>query len=637
MTYNPAPKKNYIPIVLTNNTTLPDTEVYVLFEGKYKYPNGGLFFFQLTEFTSPPMGVYAPVTPATTTLSTNYSYQLSTLPRSSTGPNDYLVYVPNCPSNRFYFSINSPMFLESDASPNNISAPSYFAFYDPNYSNIYESVEMAFIPDGGTGGDLIPWTASMNTTEVDAFGFPIRIQYQSYAPATPTSVTPMVQDPNALPSGFGVGGLSGATTRSTIITSILNSLTTGDLTLQPPKIWPKLALPFYTNPYAGSGLQTYLRVLSPKQSVGGSAAPSEIGGLTSQHLPTVQPGPTQFLNYNYPPFPMNYLTANTYGNANSFADNLMAHYTSGTTLYISTGGGTPTVYQGVTTGSTPNQVMTFTGISGSHTGQVNTINESDINTFKMYSGSQLMTGGSDGDLLGFYFGDAFTVGLIGGAVGTQNSGPPPNDPINVTDAVTWEPFYTPMYYTAQYAFSGGPWMDLYSDSLHHIAVRNSVGSWLNGVGLCYGYDFDDSLGFSGTITPASTTLDTLSPYLSVTLGEIDTSVPDPYSDSTAYSVTFNFPSDVSHALQYSQGGGPYINVTNGSTVPGLVSSRSNKLNLHYTNGQGPTGDHYFDVYLYYQFIQPTSVYNGFTTGIINSTTINPNSATPTSFTINLLP
>lgn len=637
VTYNPTPKQDYIPVVITNNTTLPDTEVYVLYEGKYQNPAGDLFFFQLTPFTSPPQGVYSPVHPTTTSFSGNYSYKLSTLPKSSTGANDYLVYVPNSPSNRFYFSINSPMFLESDASPNNIAAPTYFAFYDPNYSNLYESVEMAFIPHGGTGGGDIVWTASMNTTEVDAFGLPIRIQYQSYNPAAPSTVTALIQDPNCLPSGFGVGGAPSNTTRNDILTTIINSLTTGDLTNQTPKIWPKLALPFYTNPYAGTGLQTYLRVLSPKQSLGNSSNPPFEGGLTLQHLPAVQPGPIQFLNYNYPPFPLNYLTSNTYGSTNTFADNLLANYTGGTSLYISTGGASPTIYQGVTTGTTPSQVMTFTGISGPNTGQVSVLNEGDINTFKMYSGSQILTGGADAPLIGFYLGDAFTVGLVGGMVGTQNSGPPPNDPIDITDAVVWEPYYTPMYYSAQYMFSGGPWQDLYSDSFHSVAVRNTVSSWLNGVGLCYAYDFDDSLGFSGTITPSNLTSNTLSPYLSVTLGTIDTSIPDPYSDSNTYSVTFNFPNDMAHSLQYSQGGGSYINVTNGSTVTGLTSNRSNTLNLHYTNGQGPTGDHYFNVYLYYQFVQPTSVYNGFTTGVINSTTIVPNSSTPTSFTINLLP
>lgn len=635
MTYNPTPKSGYLPVVITNASGLADTSVYVLFEGNYKIAGGDLFFFDLKDSTSPPMGVYSPVTPTEESFSVNYSYPLSSLPKSSTGANDYLVYVPSCPSNRFYFSLNSPMFLQSDASPNNIAAPTYYAFYDPNYCNLFESIELSFLPTGGSGGDDIEWTASINTTEVDAFSVPMRIQYQSYDPVNPSAKTQLLQNPNALPSGFGTGGAPGNITRSQILTSILSSLTNGDLTGQTPKIWPKLAIPFYSNPYLGTGFQTYLRVLSPKQSVGDGASPPNIGGLTDQHLPSVQPGPVQYLNYNYPPFPIDYVQSTSYGNTSTYSDNLFSHYTSGTSLFISTGGGSPTIYEGVASGSSPNQVLTFSGISGPNTGQISTLNQGDLNTFDIMSGSQLMSGGVDGDLLGFYFGDAFTVGFLASAVGTANSGPPPNDPINITDALEWEPFYTPLYYTAQYTLDGGPWFDLYAKSMHEVAVRNSVSGTLNDVGLCYGYDFDDSLGISGTITPSNLTDRELFPYASITIGLIDTPIPNPYTDPTEYNVTFEFP--LTASLEYAQGMGSFIPVTSGSTIHGLISNRANPLRLHYTNGQGPTGDHFFNVYLLYQFIQPTEVYNGSTLSIINATTITPNATTPSSFIINLLP
>lgn len=637
MTYNPAPKSGYLPVVVTNNTGLSPDLVYVLFEGHYAEPDSDLFFFELTDLTSPPMGVFSPVHPSTTSFSVNYSYPLSSLAKSSTGSNDYILYIPSAPSNRFYFSINSPIFLQSDASPNNIASPTYYAFYDPNYLNLFESIEVGYFPEGGSGGDNIPWTASFNTTEVDAFGIPLKIQYQSYDPASPTSISPLVQNPNALPSGFGLGGPSGITSRNQILTSIVSDLTNGDLSGQTPKLWPKLALPFYSNPYSGTGFQTYLRVLSPKQSVGNGSTPPNEGGLTSQHLPSVQPGPVQYLNYNYPPFPIDYVQSTSYGNTNSYSDNLFSHYTSGTSLFISTGGDTPTIYQGEATGTSPSQVLTFTGISGPNTGQISTLNQVDLNTFDIMSGNQIMTGGTDADLLGFYFGDAFTVGFLASDVGTVNSGAPPNDAINITDAVTWQPYYTPLYYDPQYSLSGGPWYDLYTHAMHNAAVRNTVTGTLNDVGLCYGYDFDDSLGISGTITPSSLTQQTLSPYASITLGVIDTPLPNPYSDVNTYSVTFNFPNAMGYALEYAQGAGSFIPVTSGDTISDLVSNRSNPLRLHYTNNQGPTGDHYFNVYLYYQFIQPTDVYNGSTVAIINSTTITPNSATPTSFIVDLLP
>lgn len=632
MTYNAVPKPGYIPVLIRNNTTQAASDIYIFFTGRYKEATGPLYFFALSDATNPPNGVFYPVAVTDTTFSANFSYQLSTLPQSSTGADDYLVYVPNTPSNRFYFSINSPIFLQSDATGSNIAPPTYYAFYDPNYSNLFESVEFSFLPKGGSGGQYIDWTATVNTTEVDAFGLPIRIQYASYDPANSSTYDILQQNPNALPSGFGQGAPTGFEARDAILSGVTSVLFNEDQTGVTPKEWPKLAIPFYTDPYAATGFQTYLRVLSPKQSVGNDAAPANIGGITTQHLPAVQPGPEQFKNYNYPPFPLDYLTAASYGNTNTFANNLFSHYTGGTNLYISTGGSSPTVYECVVSGTTPNQVLTCTGISGPNTGDISTLNESDLNTFKMYSGSQVMTGGTDADVLGFYFGDAFTVGFLGSSIGTSNSGPPPNSPINITDAVQWQPYYTSSYYSSS-SFSGGPWYDVYAKALHAYAVRNTVSGTLNGIGLCYAYDFDDSLGISGAITPSDLTDKQLYPYATLILGEIDTPIPDPYNDVNTYDVTFNF---AGTTLEY-RNGGAWTPVLTGATVNGLTSNRTTPLEIKYTNGQGPTGDHYFNVYLYYQFMQPTATYNSSEVAIINASTITPNSATPTAFTINLLP
>ena len=630
---SPAPIAGYLPVVITNTTGLPASEVLVTLAGQQTSANLAQFFFQLQS-----NALYLPVSASDTTYSPNYSYPLSSFTRCSTGPNDYLAYVPNLAGARFYFSIKQPIYLSSGtlvgSPPNKIVAPTYYAFYDPNYSNLFESVELTFIPEGGGSPPAIPWTASVNTTEVDAFCLPIQIGYYSFDPANPNAVTTMTQDPNALPSGFGVGGLAGATTRGTILTSVVNGLTASDATGQTPKIWPKLAIPFYSDPYAGTGLQTYLRVLSPKQSLGNAASPANTGNLTTQHLPAVQPGPVQFKNYNYPPFPADYLTATTYGNANSFAQNVLSFYTGGTKLYISTGGASSTVYEGVTTGSSPNLLLTMTGVSGTNVGSTATLDQSDINTFQMYSGSQPFIGTPDGTNLGFYFGDAFTVGVLPSSIGTVQA-----NPIDITDASSggWEATNIGNYYLpANSAITGGPWYDLYAKLFHNVAVRNSSTSFLNNYGLCYAYDFDDSLGISGTITPVITTPDSLNPYLRITLGSVDTVIPDPYSDSNTYTVTFTFVG--LSTLQYRQGTtGSWISATSGVPISNLQSNSTNPLYISYTNGQGPTGTHEFIVYLYYQFLVPQGSYNDSEVSIINSTTITPNSATPTAFTINMLP
>lgn len=616
----PMPMAGMLPVVITNTTGLPADQIYVTLAGE-QIAAGTQFFFKLLLG-----GILFPVTASTTTYSPDYSYPLSDFPTSTTGANDYLAYVPSLNGARFYFSITQPMYLQSDT-PNSISAPTYYAFYDPNYNNLFESIEVTFKPLGGGAPPAIPWTASVNTTEVDTFCLPIRIGYFSFDPLNPNAVTPMTQDPNALPSGFGVGGLAGFATRASILTSLINGLQSGDLSGATPPVWPRLVIPFYSDPYAATGLQTYLRVLSPKQSLGNNSAPINPGGLTNQHIGNVDgTGTTTFRNYNYPPFPMDYFTG-IYGDPATFSSSLFSFYGGGpTTLYLSTGGTTPTVYSGVAAGAT----FTFTGISGPNTGQVNTLTQASLNTFHMYSGSQPLVGGSDAVNLGFFFGDAFTVGVLPSAIGTVMA-----NPINITDANPggWEDTNVSNYYLpANSAVPGGPWYSLYAKELHKVAVRNPSTTFLNNYGLCYGYDFDDSLGISGTITPVITTPNTLNPYLRVTLGKIDTPIPAPYSDPNAYDVTFTFP--LGNTLSYQQGAGSIIPVTSGSTINNLFSNSANPLRIFYTNPQGPSE---FIVYLYYQFLVPISKYSSVEISVINSTSITPNNPTPTDFTIDLLP
>jgi hypothetical protein len=121
------------------------------------------------------------------------------------------------------------------------------------------------------------------------------------------------------------------------------------------------------------------------------------------------------------------------------------------------------------------------------------------------------------------------------------------------------------------------------------------------------------------------------------LGSIDTAIPNPYSDPSTYTVVFNLLDPVSTSVQYQQGDGPWISVSSGTSVPGLMSNSSNPLRIMYTNGQGPTGTHEFIVYLYYQFLQPLGNYNSSELSIINTSTIVPNAVPPTQFTINLGP
>jgi hypothetical protein len=365
-------------------------------------------------------------------------------------------------------------------------------------------------------------------------------------------------------------------------------------------------------------------------------------GLTTSQTAQVDPAETTtpYLNYNFPQFPIDYLTGTTYGNPNSFATDLFNYYKTGTPLFIFVGNSS-TLYQGSwLNDAVEGPYLYFLGIQGPNINDVATLFQSDISTLEMYSGSQLMTCPStpsppppscpDNANLGFYFGDAFTIGFLPSTIGTMMS-----NPINITDALVWQPMYIPLYYDIQYppSITGGPWFDLYAKLLHEVAVSNVVSSDLNGVGLCYGYDFDDSLGISGTLSPKNPTPSSPAPYLGITLGAVDTGIPDPYSASTtsSYMITFDYPNDVNHSLQYQLGGGSWITLSPGGVIP---STNMMQLAIRYTNCQGL---HQFNVYPLYQLLQPVNTYNDGDGSVINSTTITPNSTTPTSFVINLLP
>ncbi|MCB1115326.1 MAG: hypothetical protein KDK71_02555 [Chlamydiia bacterium] len=631
---SPKPKAGYLPVMITNTTGLSADEIYVTLAGQ-QVAGGTQYFFELAADS----GVLSPVAASPTSYSPSYSYLLSTFPQSSTGNNDYIAYVSDLAGARFYFSIKAPIYLK--AGPGNaIAPPTYFAFYDPNYNTLYETVELTYINDfsGKQPAPAIPWTASVNTTEVDAFCLPIKIQYYSYSADNPNALTPIVQIPNALPSGFGEGGASGATTRQGVLNSVTQGLSDGDLSGATPKVWPRLAVPFYSDPYNATGLQTYLRVLSPKQGNGNTPDIPTYGGISLQHRGNVDgSGTTQFKNYNYPFFPDDYFSGTTYGAPTSFADSLFSFYTGSTNLYISTGGGSATIYEGTTSGTSPNYLLTFSVYSGPGSGPL-TLNQGDMTVYKMYSGSQILGGPApNSENIGFYFGDAFTAGVLPSATGTA-----PGAPINITDATIggWQDTNVPNYYSPlNSAVTGGPWYSLYAKELHKVAVRTTfttpsgVPGYLSGQGLCYAYDFDDSLGISGTITPSNLTSSADNLYARITLGSIDTPIPDPYSDPNTYTVTFNIPG--SNTLSYKQSAsGPYIPVTSGTPIANISSNKTKPLYIHYTNGQGTSE---FLVYLYYQFLVPLNTYADTEISVINSTSINPNSATPTSFTLEMNP
>ena len=253
-TVPPAPVTGFFPIVISNGTGQPDDQIYFL-----GLPNSNTQFFALSG-AFPGAMTTVPVTTSTFSASSQFSFPLTSLPKSSTGPHDYLIYVPYGSSDRLYFSIGNPLiFLTGSGS----ATPSLGnSFYDPNFNVIYDFAEVTFQTTAPTPGN-IDYTVTLDTTQVDSLALPIKLGFYSYNAANPTAVTPFiggVGTPATNPVGFAVA-------RDTLINNIVNGMAAASAT----NTWKNLAIPFYTDPYSPTTPTTYLRVMAPKH--GGAVPP----------------------------------------------------------------------------------------------------------------------------------------------------------------------------------------------------------------------------------------------------------------------------------------------------------------------------------------------------------------------------
>ncbi|MBS0650591.1 MAG: hypothetical protein JSR93_05470 [Verrucomicrobia bacterium] len=597
----PAPVTGYLPVVFSNQTGQPDDQIYIL--GVY---NDNKQFLTLSGAPFPGAMHTVNITPSTYSASPFFSYPLTSLPKSTTGAttgnHDYLVYLPPVSTNgRIYFSIGNPLCALTQST---VSISIGNAFNDPNYNVLYDFAEIAYIyPQTPACPGCLNWTATIDTTQVDSFSLPIKLGFFDYQSATPTAIIPFTPtSSNTSPAGF-------STNRDTLISTIVTGLTS--------PYWNQLALPFRTDPYnAGSTPTTYLRIMSPKN-----------GG----------PPPSQPLgNYQLPIFPLDYLSNAAYGI--NYLNTLYTYYASSgsNALYIQadTNGGSQQIYKGQTSGAGG----TFTFTSTTVPTNIITLSQASITLNQMFSGNAPMSGtsgitpGGDVGLVADYFSSAFVVGLLGQTGLYNTAGAPLNGTTltahKPTTALPPTPYYTP----PPAPFSPGIWYDLFAQVLHANAIMPAppaVGPPLPTVGLCYAYDFDDTLGMSSALAPpASTQADEFNLYAMLILGPVPTLPTGVFDDSASYSLTFTFPP--SNTFGYRQGSsGTFTSASSGVTIPSVTSTNTNPFQIQY-NGN------IYTVFPKYQFLRPIDQYTTPQSAIVNGVTFTPNSASaPTAFTIAL--
>ena len=101
---------------------------------------------------------------------------------------------------------------------------------------------------------------------------------------------------------------------------------------------------------------------------------------------------------------------------------------------------------------------------------------------------------------------------------------------------TSDKFFSPYrhkYFSSPDGFSDGPWYNLYEKVIHPFLVQT------DGFGLGYGYDYDDLLGLAGLLHVNVQNDDVLNkdqPYTVLSIGPIDTPIPDPTFDFGPYTL-----------------------------------------------------------------------------------------------------
>lgn len=131
----PPFKAGLLPIVIVNNSTLPDSQVYVVLTGKDQTT-------QIQAFVSidPSTGEGTLVTANPGDNATNYALLLSQLPTVSNGR---VIYLPHIIGGEVWFSMQQKLNMPVDA-PHNIVQPNFLSPSDPNYYTNFDIFEVAY-------------------------------------------------------------------------------------------------------------------------------------------------------------------------------------------------------------------------------------------------------------------------------------------------------------------------------------------------------------------------------------------------------------------------------------------------------------------------------------------------------------
>jgi hypothetical protein len=489
----PAPILNYAPVVFINNSGISADRIYFLGTGKNL--SGTIAHFMEPDLST---GICSFASPAVSnSADANISVKLSELP--SAGENSYLIYVPQQISGRCYLSIDSPLYLLT--TDTTISAPSVTSPRDPTYYTLYQNFELTL--DSG-------YNLYSNVSNVDFYSLPMGIYSRTYPSG---DAYPTVD--NLISSGFSVD-----TSRQSILTSVGNALVNSDLSTTAQ--WSKLTIPFYSNPYVTPASPlTDLRILAAKLSIG-----FETGGFTGAAYPQ------EAFNSNYLQTPLSGpITGKSYMTA------LGEYYNEPNHLLLKIFPANQAEATYLMTGQS-DTVLSLTAVSGTGATDL-TINLSNLTTLDLLGGA---VGSWDADSVFTPSGVTVwntEIAKLLSALFTIGQFPPRStlpQPIIDSDSLYFVN-YRDTYFQNPTGFSEhGPWYNLFDQAMHPLMMKT------DGYGLGYAFDYDDLIGLGGEMQvniQTSGVLNPSNPYYEITLGPVDTSIPDPTASFGPYSLTVN--------------------------------------------------------------------------------------------------
>lgn len=158
---NPGPPDfipGYLPVVMVNNSGLPDDEVYVVVTGKEEVSQVQSFL----KINQSGMGSLVTADPGDNAL--NYSVLFSNLPETSEGR---VIYLPKIDAGILWFSMEHPLNMPVDA-PHKIVQPNFLSSADPNYFTNFDIFEVTYV---STGTNIVADATAISFFSIPLYGF----------------------------------------------------------------------------------------------------------------------------------------------------------------------------------------------------------------------------------------------------------------------------------------------------------------------------------------------------------------------------------------------------------------------------------------------------------------------------------